>query len=61
MEAQLHYFRSEEQSLEEIVMTGDHCDHIDIAPALHKTVQRLFKVNVRQRMERVLQLFQVRV
>ena len=59
MEAQLHYFRSEEQSLEEIVMPGDHCDHIDIAPALGKTVQRLFKVNVRQGMEGMFHRFHI--
>ena len=59
MEAQLHYFRSEEQPLEKIVMSGDHCDHVHIAPALCKTIQRLFKVNVRQRVEGMLQSFHI--
>ena len=46
VEAELHDLGPEEQSLEKIVVSGDHCDHVDIAPALCKTVQGFLEINV---------------
>ena len=48
---------SEKHSLEKIIVTGHHSDHINVAPALSEAVKGLFKISIGKDVVAVIDFF----